>query len=89
MEGLVNTIVFCALITQSPYYDCDTMWTMHIIDVDNVPCAKDNKKFVGCTYFDVNIVLIAKRWINSYDSYDNTILWHELKHVRCMCNWHN
>jgi len=93
---LVLTI--CALTFASPYYDCNENWDINIHDDELLKCGREEASSLGCaTYYlfskgDKRIDIVS-----DYPERDGKhtpklkhedILWHELIHLICECDWH-
>lgn len=78
--------VICALTLYSPFYDCDEKWIIKIFDTSTIECIinGNSQYLLGCYhwYNDRNPI------IKLANSYNGTVLWHEIKHIQCRCNYH-
>ena len=93
MIELILTI--CALTFASPYYDCNENWDIYLHDEELVKCG--GGEALGCaTYYRVfgndKIDLVSdypeREGLHSPKLKHNNILWHELLHQMCECDWH-
>ena len=57
-------------------YDCN--WTLKVGDSD--PCGI----YMGCV---IDKTIYLER-LGLKDMFGGGLLWHEIKHVMCSCNWH-
>lgn len=78
------------------YQDCNEMWAVYIYDDLDVfkYCYPNIKSFhwvvIGCaTYDDIrgHSIILSNNGIGKSHTGD-TIFWHELKHLQCLCNYH-
>lgn len=94
MIELAMTI--CALTFMAPYYDCSEQWDINVYDTKLIDCGS-SKEVLGCASYDrlfgndkVDLVQ------NHYETMGKhtpklkheSILWHELLHLTCQCDWH-
>jgi len=90
---MIETILtICALTMISPYYDCSEKWNIIIYD-GNIP---DSENALGTAMYDTpygkEIELVSKH-SSSTGVHDKMlkgggVLWHEILHMYCKCNWH-
>lgn len=60
--------------------------TLFIVnDADTIPCSP-----IACTAYNGThgVIWIHEDYASYYDQYGYSILYHELKHIECGCNWH-
>ena len=61
-------------------------WNLIITTLPNINCF--GTETIGCTESRTKTITIVEKYINAIDTYGNPILWHEIKHAQCNCNWH-
>lgn len=83
---MLEVLIFCSLISVSPYYDCSEQWAIQIYDsrVD-YPCA--NIQTMSCVTFPSFIY-----WnINAHNQWEDAcgygLFTHELNHLRNPDDW--
>lgn len=93
---LVTLVTFLAnAYGESIYYEEIHLkgYDIHLFvvnDIKDLPC--DSK--AGCAvygYFDgvpINAVFLHEKYLHSKDVFGYSILYHELKHIFCQCDWH-
>jgi hypothetical protein len=87
---LLEVMTICSLISISPYYDCSQEWEIRIYSQPpNIQCNNYDEFYAsfGCTKLDtktIHMVLFPQH----RDKFGQTILEHELRHLRCECNFH-
>lgn len=88
---LESVILTCLFISVAPYYDCSETITIMVSDQMYIPC-NDKGGNLGCAKLgkrgDRQYILLGKSAFIYEDKYGNDVLWHEIKHIRCQCNWH-
>ena len=72
-------IELCILLLNG-LYDCD--WTLNISEYKY-------GQYIGYTDWENKNIYITK-WALHFgvDEFNNSILWHEIKHAQCRCMWH-
>ena len=87
---LIETLLFCSIITASPFYDCSNMWTLKIYDGDVGIYCYPNKLtlgVVGCALWTIGTtnydgeILINQDVHGIRDRCGNTVLQHEIAHL--------
>ena len=63
---LIETLLFCSIITTAPFYDCDNMWTLKIYDGDAAKYCYPDEITLG--------VIACAAWTLGTDYYDGEIL---------------
>lgn len=95
MIELVLTI--CALTFASPYYDCNENWDIILHDEENLKCGRPEPKSLGCATYHIPFIDDKIDIVSDYSERTGThtpklkhedILWHELLHLMCECDWH-
>ena len=91
----IEPVIFliCAFFADGAI-DCDEKWVVYVYDIPDVykycyPNAKGLHHFiVGCAIFDDERghTIILSNNPNTHTG-DGT-LWHEVKHLQCLCNFH-
>jgi len=62
---------------------------LYIVSEDEMPCDG-----AGCSIYGwidgnrVNLIYLWDKYASSKDMYGYSLLYHELKHIECQCNWH-
>ena len=93
MIELVLTI--CALTFASPYYDCNENWDIYLHDTELIECG--GREVLGCATFNRLFENNKIDIVSDYPIRDGLhtpklkhedILWHELLHQMCSCDWH-
>ncbi len=94
MIELVLTI--CALSFVAPYYDCSEEWDINVHDTEYVKCGR-GKEVLGCATYDRlfgndKIDLVSdhseRTGLHTPKLKHESILWHEILHLTCECDWH-
>jgi len=86
---MIETIlIICALTLEAPFYDCSEQWTIEIHD--SLFLQDPNGYWVtGYADYKNNVIGIGTARMDScWDGRCLPLLWHELKHLQCDCNWH-
>ncbi len=95
MIELVLTI--CALTFASPYYDCNENWDIYLHDEKALKCGRPEPTSLGCATYNTPFKDDKIDLVSDYTERDgkhspklkhNDILWHELLHQMCECDWH-
>ena len=88
-------LTICALTFMAPYYDCSEQWDINVYDTEFIKCG--SKEVLGCATYDR---LFGNNKIDLVQNHDErvglhtpklkheSILWHELIHLKCKCDWH-
>lgn len=77
---------FCHL---EPYYGFDCM-TVQFWNVKSVPCGFNVGMSYACADSQTGTIIIASWAKHNIAIEDKTpILWHEIKHLRCNCSFHD
>lgn len=97
---MIETILtICALTFASPYYDCSEEWDIIVYDESEglLYCGNEEPRSLGCSGYDR---LLKNDYIELvYNHHEimgkhtgkikgGGILFHELLHQMCECNWH-
>ena len=96
-DDLNHIEVICAITDIDPFYNCNEKWVLYFYDLDDVwdqchPESKDvfHMGIVGCATFDdergYSAIYSNKYFENSHTG--QTVLQHELDHLKCRCNFH-
>ena len=94
MIELVLTI--CALTLASPYYDCNENWDINVHDTEYIDCGR-GEEILGCATFyrvfendkiDIVSDYSERKGEHTPKLKHEDILWHELIHLMCECDWH-
>jgi len=72
-------ILFCSLIFNAPYYDCDETWTVHWHPMDMMDKLPGGTWESAFTDMKMQIIHIGNL---KTDKCGNNLLWHELNHLR-------
>ena len=92
---LVLTI--CALTFVAPYYDCSEEWHIVLHDTNGIKCTRPEPTALGCATFKAPFKNDRIDLVSDYTERTGLytpklkhedILWHELLHLMCECNWH-
>ena len=88
---LLEILTMCSLISVSPFYDCSEKWEIRLYsEYPTIQCNNHDQHLVslGCAHLDRNIIHIIND--SDYrDEFGQTILTHELRHLKCKCNFHS
>ena len=86
VASLIGEMVICSLTLAAPYYDCSEMWTIYMYDFypyQECENLTGQSKVISCADLQTNsihyVVYQPQVWI---DYCDNTILVHELNHLK-------
>ncbi len=93
---MIETIItICALTMLSPYYDCSEKWNIVIYEeeYDHIP---DTENAIGTAMyhspFGKEIELVynhqTAKGLHDHMLKGGGVLWHEVLHMYCGCNWH-
>lgn len=93
MEPFV--IILCAFFADGSF-DCDEQWTLYLWDTKYPPACTGGRGILGCAFYVdipwVNKVVSPQMHVGNstyIDMFGMTILEHEIKHLRCLCNFHS
>ncbi len=97
MIELVLTI--CALTFASPYYDCSEEWDIIVYDESEglLKCGRGEAESLGCSTYDrafandyIELVYNHSEIMGKHTGKvkGGGILFHEILHQMCECNWH-
>jgi len=88
---LLEIFSICSLLSVAPFYDCSEKWEIRLYgDFPTIQCNNRDQHLVslGCANLDRDLIHIVD--IPDYrDEFGQTVLSHELEHLRCRCNFHN
>lgn len=95
---LLEIMTICMLTHTSPFYDCSRKLIIELYDDEfiDIPCQNHNEKIrvMGCAYFSRNPIdyiyynpMIKVGSSHHIDKWGQTNLQHELRHIKCKCNW--
>ena len=87
---LLEILTICSLVSVSPFYDCSESWEIRLYDTPpNIQCNNSDSQFhsFGCAKLQTNTIHLVD-FPEHFDNFGNTILEHELEHLRCKCNFH-
>ena len=88
--------IMCALIGPDGY-DCDEKWVIYMYPQEKDVfkyCYPGEKKFhwavAGCAIFDDERGhhMILGSMMNELSHTGDTVWWHEIKHLQCLCDFH-
>ncbi len=92
---ILEVLVICSLTTTSPFYDCSETWEIYLHDTGDMrPFCEYNldrgtgegcHKWDGKTNQQIHIALDKQ---HLKDVWKQTVLYHEIKHAMCKCDWH-
>ena len=92
-------LTICALTFASPYYDCSEEWDIIVYDESEglLKCGREKAEALGCSTYDR---ALANDYIELVYNHNEVrgkhtgklngggILFHEILHQMCTCNWH-
>lgn len=88
-----NSFTMCSL-TANGAWDCEHKWLVILHNTNKIRCIEVSLKLTnGCAVWGTpnyrgNMPYMEIDNSTGKDSYGNSILWHEIKHLQCKCNWH-
>lgn len=88
-----SSFTICALL-ENGAWDCKDKWLVILHNTNKIRCIEVSLKLTnGCAVWGTpnyrgNMPYMEIDNSTGKDSYGNSILWHELKHLICKCNWH-
>jgi len=88
---LLEIFTICSLISVAPFYDCSEKWEIRLYnDFPKIQCNNHDKHLhsLGCANLDRRLIHMVND--SDYkDEFGQTILSHELRHLKCRCNFHS
>ena len=90
-------LTICALTFVAPYYDCSEEWNIYVHDVNGLKCGREEARYLGCATFHIpfkndKIDIVSnypeRTGVHTPKLIHEDILWHELLHQMCECDWH-
>jgi len=92
---VIETIItICALSILAPYYDCDKEWEIVILgeEYDLIP----HVEALGTASYNrvgTDRIMLVNDYKDRLGKHDymlkgGGVLWHEILHMYCECNWH-
>ena len=80
----------CSLISVSPYYDCSESWEIRIYNQPpEIQCNNQDSFFVSLACANIKRDIIHMVYFPEHvDEFGQTILEHELRHLKCKCDFH-
>ena len=92
---IITVFTMCAIM-MSGAYDCNEKWVIYLYEELDVfkYCYPGVKSFhftiAGCAVFDEirGHSIIVGEGGNGKSHTGHTVLWHEIKHLQCLCDFH-
>jgi len=92
-------LTICALTFASPYYDCSEEWDIIVYDESEglLKCGRAEAESLGCSTYDRALANDYIELVYNHNEIKGKhtgklngggILFHELLHQMCECNWH-
>ena len=88
---LLEILTICSLVSAYPFYDCSEKWDIRVYnEYPTIQCNNHDQHLVslGCAILERNTIHIIND-SNYRDGLGQTILEHELHHLKCKCNFHD
>ena len=88
---LLEIMTICSIVAVSPFYDCSEEWEIRIYSMPPMIQCNDHDEFfttLACTNLDRKVIHMVQ-FPEHRDEFGQTVLEHELRHLKCGCNYHS
>ena len=98
---IMEIMIICALTNTAPFYDCSENWTITIWDDVIPPACKPDEGVIAvacANWYSTGKQEIHLTYLSAVqnphttdvlrDKWGMTYLNHEIKHLKCLCNFH-